>query len=490
MKRLLLTIIAGLVSMQGAQAAKQAARPVDDKPNIIVIFTDDQGFADLSVQGQVDDIKTPHIDRLAAEGVRMTAGYITAPQCTPSRAGIITGRYQQRCGVDRNGMGPMPLDVVTIPQRLQKAGYTTGMIGKWHLEPTPVDDAWIWKHLPDANHKAGGRSPIPFPMIERYYPGNRGFTEFFKGEMNRYWINYDLAGRDRARGGEWQDFKGYRLDIQTEAALSFIRRNRANPFFLYLAYFAPHVPLAATEKYLSRFPGEMPERRRHCLAMMSAIDDGTGRILDALKQHGIDRNTLIFFISDNGAPLKIDMKDIPISFPGGAWDGSLNTPWVGEKGMLSEGGIRVPYIMHWPGRLPAKKVYERPVTSLDVGATAVSLAGLPADPRLDGVDLIPFLDGTKGDAAPHLDLFWRFWDQSAIRSDRWKLLIAGKRKFLFDLESKEHERRNLIGEHPELARHLETRLHAWTDELKYPGMPPKELNSQEAGWFRHYFPNE
>jgi arylsulfatase A-like enzyme len=382
-------------------------------------------------------------------------------------------------------MGPLPLDEVTIPERLRKAGYMTGMIGKWHLEPTPVDDEWIMRNMPEAKHVAGGRTPIPFKTTEKYYPGNRGFTEFFKGEMNRYWANYNLEGDSLKPGGEWLEEKGYRLDIQTDAALAFIDRNKTKPFFLYLAYFAPHVPLEATGKYLSRFPGEMPERRRHCLAMMSAIDDGTGRILDALKKHDIDRNTLIFFISDNGAPLKIAMEDIPVSFPGGAWDGSLNTPWVGEKGMLSEGGIHVPYLMRWPGGLPAGKVYENPVSSLDVGATAVALAGLPADPALDGVNLIPFLTGEETQP-PHPDLFWRFWGQSSVRSGRWKLLIAGEEKHLFDLESDQHERRDVLAEHPEIAQKLETRLSQWAGELKTPGLPNQKFNDEEKGWYDHY----
>jgi arylsulfatase A-like enzyme len=165
----------------------------------------------------------------------------------------------------------------------------------------------------------------------------RGFTEVFCGHIQRYFATYDLKGNDLAPGGEWQKEKGYRLDIQSDAAVTFINRNHDKPFFLYLAYFAPHVPLEATNKYLSRFPGEMPERRRHALAMISAMDVGVGRIRETLVRHGVDKNTLIFFISDNGAPLKRGMKDLPLTMKGGAWDGSRNDPLVGEKGMLTEG---------------------------------------------------------------------------------------------------------------------------------------------------------
>jgi len=470
-------------------AAVAVTRPAAAKPNIIVIFTDDQGYADLGCQEMLQDLKTPHLDRLAADGVRCTSGYVTAPQCVPSRAGILAGRYQQRFGVDHNGKGPLPLSERTIADRLRAAGYVTGMVGKWHLDPNHTCHDWIKANLPDApaGPKAKGVH-IPGPLRAKYLPESRGFTDYFCGNINRYRTNFKFDGTSTKP----QDVthSRFRLDVQSDAAVAFIDRNKDKPFFLYLAYFAPHVPLEATEKYLERFPGEMPERRRYCLAMMSAIDDGVGRILDRLEQHGLHENTLIMFISDNGAPLKIQKEDRPISYRGGAWDGSLNDPWMGEKGMLTEGGIRVPFLVTWPGTIPAGKTYEQPVISLDVGATALALAGLPATPELDGVNLIPHLTGTNT-APPHEVLFWRFWNQTAVRKGKWKYLQAGgEKKYLFDLESSEHETKNLIKEHPAIAAELEAALQAWAKEQKDPGVPAGPLNVQEVKFYDHYLPKE
>jgi len=451
-------------------------------PNIIVIFTDDQGFADIGVHGQVDDIKTPNLDALAKDGVICTSGYITAPQCSPSRAGLLTGKYQQRFGFDTIPDAPLRLEEITIAERLKEAGYTTGMVGKWHLEPNHTCVKWGREVCPD--RVEGNKVNLPVELVMNYFPAAQGFDEFFKGEINRYFANYGLDGKDLKPTGEWMDVPGYRLDIQTDAAAAFIKRNKKDPFFLYLAYFAPHVPLEATEKYLSRFPGEMPERRRYALAMMSAVDDGIGRIRELLKDLELDENTLIFYMSDNGAPLKIDMKDIPISFQGGAWDGSLNTPWVGEKGMLMEGGIRVPYLVSWPAKLPKGGTYKEPVISLDMAATCLAAAGEPIPPELDGVDLVPLLkDGAKQDRA----LYWRFWQQSAIRKGKWKYLyLSDGRECLYDLESDLHEKDNLISLQPEKAKELRKALADWNDGLEPKGLPAVPINEQEKLWFGHY----
>ena len=283
-----------------------------EKPNIIVIFTDDHGFADLGVQGQLSDVKTPYIDQMAKEGVRMTSGYITAPQCTPSRAGLLTGRYQQRFGLDENGTIPLPLEELIIPERMKEAGYTTGMTGKWHMEPNRIEHIWIKEHMPELVGKKVKSSDIPFSKKLPYMPSERGFDDCFQGEMIGYWVNYDLDGNTIEK--QHIVDKRFRLDVQTDAALTFIDRNHDSPFFFYLSYFGPHVPLEATSYYLNRFPEEMPERRRYALAMLAAIDDGVGAVRKSLKDYGILDNTIIFFISDNGAPLKIEKKDlIPIN---------------------------------------------------------------------------------------------------------------------------------------------------------------------------------
>jgi arylsulfatase A-like enzyme len=457
------------------------------KPNIIIIYTDDMGYADVGAQGSVNDIKTSNIDKLAKTGVRFTNGYVTAPQCSPSRAGLITGRYQERYGFDSISDGPLPLSETTLASRLSKAGYITGQVGKWHLEPNVTELDWGKKAMPTAKPGKNGRyKGIPLDLVVPYMPGARGFDQYFTGYINDYNANYNLNGDLLSSDNERVHQEGYRLEIQTKAALEFVKRNHDKPFFLYLAYYGPHVPLEATQKYLDRFPGDMPERRRYALAMISAIDDGVGKIQEMLRQYQINDNTLIVFASDNGAPLKMTKEDIPISFQGGAWDGSLNNPLNGEKGMLADGGIKVPFIMSWSG-LPQGAIYKHPVSTLDIAATAVALAGLKNQKKLDGIDLIPFLTG-KNNNPPHDYLYWRFWNQSAVRSGKWKLLVAGnKAKFLFDLKKDPEEKNNLLEKEPNIVKNLTNKLNHWSQELAPPGIPMDNLNAQEIGWYQYYF---
>ncbi|MGI9242903.1 MAG: sulfatase-like hydrolase/transferase, partial [Verrucomicrobiales bacterium] len=239
-----------------------------------------------------------------------------------------------------------------------------------------------------------------------------------------------------------------------------------NPFFLYLAYRAPHVPLDAPNKYLDRFPGEMPERRRQALAMIAAMDDGVGAIVTELESLGLTEDTLIFYIGDNGAPLKIHKFDAPGGGPG--WDGSLNEPLNGEKGMLTEGGIRVPFLIAWPGKIPAGQDYDQPIIALDASATALHLAGVEVD-GLDGVNLIPYLSG-ENEAAPHERLYWRWLGQSAVRKGRWKYLRGAGREYLFNLDDDKEETTNLLESEPELAGGLKAELEAWAGELSPPGL--------------------
>jgi arylsulfatase A-like enzyme len=457
---------------------------------VIVVFTDDQGYADIGVNGQLKDIRTPNIDALAAAGVRCTAGYITAPQCSPSRAGLITGRHQQRFGFDTIPDGPLPLEEVTIAERLRKVGYVTGQVGKWHLEPNRVCIEWAKVACPEAI--SGDQVKPPGGLINRYMPGNQGFDDFFTGEMNRYHANYNLDGSDAKRSGETKSFprSDFRIDIQTDAALAFIKRNQAKPFFLYLAYYAPHVPLAATKKYLSRFPGKMPERRRTALAMMSAVDDGVGKIRAELAEYGLTDDTIIFYISDNGAPLGAQSPDgpmadiLPVGKPGAVWDGSRNDPLTGEKGMLMEAGIRVPFLVSWPAKIPKGKVFEKPVISLDVAATAMAAASGKVPDGLDGVDLAPVLNGAdSGERA----LYWRFWNQAAVRRGKWKYFIMGDgTECLVDVEKDIGEKRNLISMNPDVANALKADLAAWTQGLKPKGLPSAKPNGQEREWYKHY----
>ena len=452
-----------------------------ERPNVIIILTDDHGYADLGIQGLADDIKTPHLDCLAKGGALMTDGYATAPQCSPSRAGIVSGRYQSRFGLEENKDKPMSLNEVTIAERLQKAGYATGFVGKWHLSPDHLTKKWIAEN----RDKAGTKEPFMVPEIMLpYRPISRGFDDCFEGVMSHYFCNYDLKGNDISPPRGYGNKKAFRIDIQTEAALSFIRRHSKEPFFLHLAYFAPHVPCEENKKYFDRFPGEMSERRRWALASISAIDDGVGKVMTLLNQNGLSKNTLIFFFSDNGAPLKINMKDSPFDKPG--WDGSLNGPMVGEKGMISEGGIRIPYIAHWKGTIPPQ-VYKEPVSTLDAGATALALAGVKTKPGdIDGVDLMPYLTHKTKDS-PHDILSWRWGGQSAIRQGKWKLFeLENGVQMLFDLKSKDHENKNLIKQFPEIASRMATQLSTWRGELHPPGFA-RSMNIVEDIYFKHYF---
>lgn len=465
-------------------ASTIAAEVTNTRPNIIVILTDDLGYADLGAQGQEFDVRTPNLDRLAAEGVRCTAGYVTAPQCSPSRAGLLTGRYQQRYGIDTIPDMPLPLEAVTLPERLHAGGYLSGQVGKWHLDPNPLSLRWAAVHLPNQKANAAKRVVIPDAQRQRFMPKARGFDDYFCGEIDRYFANYDLQG-DRVEPA-WREDKRFRVDVQTEAALAFLQRNRTKPFFLYLCYYAPHTPLELPPAYANPIAPELPLRRRAALAMIAGVDHGVGKILAALRSHGIDDRTLIFFTSDNGAPIH-GRRDSPLAEDMGGWDGSLNTPWVGEKGMLAEGGIRVPFLVRWPGKLAAGKVYREPVSSLDIAATALAAAGLPSDPQLDGVDLTPHFTG-QNRRPPHEALYWRFWSQAAVRAGRWKLLTkAGEPDRLFDLEDDQHERRDLAATMPDRVAALHRNLTAWTEQLQPRGMPSDKNNNQERVWYRGYF---
>ena len=442
--RHLLAVLLG--SLLGAPALAATAA----KPNLIVIYTDDHGFADLAIQGIYPDLKTPHIDALARSGVLAKNGYSTAPQCVPSRAGLLVGKFQGRFGVESNGGTLEGFDrETTFADRLRGAGYATAQFGKWHLGPT----AEITRH---------------------------GFQHVFaQNGQHPFSANISLDGADRPMGDLPPDL--YHVDGCSRAAAALIARYKNQPFFLYVAYRAPHVPLDAPKKYLDRFPGPMPERRRQALAMLSAVDDGVGLLTDTLKQNGLTENTLIFLIGDNGAPLKITKADLPGSGPG--WDGSLNTPLNGEKGMLAEGGMHTPFVVAWPGTIPAGQTYLHPVSALDVAATACAVAGIATKPGdLDGVNLLPHLTG-KITTPPHDALYWRWIAQSAIREGNWKLLRGGDREYLYDLGTDLAEKNNLAAKHPAVAARLRAKLTAWSGGLTPPGLVTGPM---AVTWNRYY----
>jgi len=446
-----------LLTLLLASLAAHAA----DKPNIILIYSDDHGWADLGAQGSDQDIRTPHLDAMARDGVRFTRGYVTAPQCVPSRAGVLTGRYQQRFGVEDNNKGPLPLAELTIAERLKSAGYVTGQVGKWHLDLV-----------------GGKKGDKLLRSSKEFMPHAQGFDEYFRGELRQYLASHDLSGKPFADAPHLVTDNRFRVVVQTEAALSFLDRRAAKPeqpFFLYLAYYAPHVPLESPEPWFSKTPAHLPKERRQALAMMAAMDEGIGQLRAKLKATGQDQNTLIVFIGDNGAPL------------GKSWDGSLNTPLIGQKGMLSEGGVRTPFVATWPARLPAGKIYDQPVSSLDVAATAVAAAGLPKAPELDGTDLAPFAAGLNT-GAPHERLFWRWGSQAAVLEHPWKLVRLGDREeMLFDvtLPDGENLTKDQAKARPEIVARLRQALKAWSDTLAPPGLPTS-LDPHHEGMFAEH----
>lgn len=414
----------------------QAATP----PNILLILADDLGYADVGFHGS-KEIPTPNLDRLAKRSVRCTNGYVSHPFCSPTRAGLMTGRYQQRFGHENNpawlpedpNVG-LPLSQTMLPQVLKTAGYTTGAIGKWHLGAHPS-----------------------------FHPNKRGFVDYFGilGGGHNY-LPRAKAGVEYSipldRNGQPERHTEYLTDVFGREAVSFVERNQGKPWFLYYAFNAPHTPLQATEKYLERMKHITDDKRRTYAAMICAMDEAVGQMLDKLDALKLTDNTLIFFFSDNGGP----------SFA----NSSSNAPLHGDKGQVFEGGIRVPFLVSWPAKLPKGKDYDQPVTSLDVFATAAALANakVPAGVKLDGVNLIPFLTG-KTKSAPHEQLFWRTGGGAsfAMRSGDWKWLKMGNEApQLFNLKQDIGEQHDLASAKPEVAQRMEAAVMSWNKELIAP----------------------
>lgn len=437
MERRTFLMLAGLgMATLGIGMPKSAGAQSTAKPNIVLILADDLGYADISVHG-CKDIPTPHIDSLARNGVRFSDAYVSCPVCSPTRAGLMTGRYQQRFGHWYNPGPPreaseqlgLPLDETTMAKMLKDAGYVTGLVGKWHL----------------------GHSPDRHPM-------KRGFDEFFGflGGSHDYFKAQDTKLNGIRRGTEPVDEKEYLTEALARESADFITRHKTDPFFLYLAFNAVHTPMQAPQKYLERFSQITNPKRRMHAAMVSAMDDGIGRVLSTLKDNNLLDNTLVIFLSDNGGPTEVN--------------GSDNTPFSGGKGTVMEGGIRVPLLMQWPAKFPAGKVLDTPVISLDILPTAVSAAGgtIPDGISIDGKDLARHILGKEEDA-PHDALFWAYRDeQKVIRSGKWKLVVTKDASRLYNLEKDIAEKTDLASENPEQVHQLRKTLDAWASELKPP----------------------
>jgi arylsulfatase A-like enzyme len=414
----------------GAAAAVAAPAQNTQKPNILLIFADDLGYGETTPYGG-KDIPTPNIDSLARHGVRFTDGYVSCPVCSPTRAGLMTGRYQQRFGHEFNPGPPaqaednfgLPLTETTIAQRLKPLGYRTGMVGKWHLGYKP-----------------------------EFHPLRRGFDEFygFLGGAHSY-VDLNDRANPVMRGAEPVSKIDYLTEDFTREALSFLDRRKSGPFFLYLSYNAVHAPMQAAERYLSRFGHIADPRRRTFAAMLSAMDDGIGQVLAGLRARGLEDNTLIFFLSDNGGPTPSTT--------------SSNGPLRGRKGEAFEGGIRVPFIVQWKARLPQGKTWSQPAIALDVMPTAVAAAGGAAPFGIDGVNLLPYCEGRTG--APHDALFWRFGLQRAVRMGDWKLVLS-EGGGLYHLAKDIGETADLSAQEPARARQLRAAWDAWNAQLAEP----------------------
>jgi len=433
-----------------------------EKPNILVIVADDLGYGELSIQGN-PQIPTPNIDSLAKSGVRFTSGYVSGPYCSPTRAGLMTGRYQQRFGHEFNP-GPaqsagtavgLSLKEKTIGNYLKEAGYTTGWFGKSHLGYEP-----------------------------QFHPLKRGFDEFFgfPGGAHDY---FDAAGDSRnpiLRGTTPVKKLDYTTETFGRETVAFIENHHGAPWFIYLPFNAVHAPLQSPDKYLARFPNITERKRLTFAAMLSAMDDAVGAVLAKLREHRLEENTLIFFFSDNGGPT--------------ASTTSGNGLLRGFKSQTWEGGVRVPFMVQWKGHLPAGKVDDRPVIQLDILPTALAAAGVEIKPewRLDGVNLLPYLTGANA-GLPHDALCWRFGGQMAIRKGDWKLVkgtglaaggaaLQGKANTegaeLYNLARDIGEKHNLAAENPLKVKELANAWNAWNAELVDPAWGPAKRQQGTA----------
>ena len=410
------------------------------KPNVLLIVADDLGYHDLGFQGS-KEITTPHLDKLAAQSLVCTNGYVSHPFCSPTRAGIMTGRYQQRFGHENNPawlpqdtIAGLPLTETTFPQLMQKAGYTTGAVGKWHLGAHP-----------------------------QFHPNKRGFDEYFGalggGHMYlpgtsgsaEYNIPLNRNGRDEPQ-------TQYLTEQFGGEASAFIGRHasESKPWMLYLAFNAPHTPLQAPQKWLDKYSQLTDKNRQTYAAMVSAMDEAIGAVLTQLDTTKQRDNTLIYFVSDNGGP-NLQAKS--------GSNFTNNAPLRGAKGMVYEGGMRVPFLVSWPAKIKPGK-YEQPVIALDFLPTSLAAAdSADLTPKnLDGVNLLPFLSGEKT-SAPHDTLFWRTGGpggNNAIRHGTMKLVRLGKAgPELYDLATDIGESKNLAAEKPAVVQELVAAIAEW-----------------------------
>ena len=462
--RQLLTAGIAALTLAGVSAT------AEQRPNVIFIVVDDLGYGELGCYGG-KDIPTPHLDSLAASGARFTSGYVTAPFCAASRAALMTGRYQTRFGFEFNPIGAknaapgigLPVAEKTVADRLRDAGYATGLVGKWHLGGTepfhpqrrgfdeffgflheghyyvtpPWQGVTTWlrrKKLPD-----GGQGRWTSPDGRTVWSTHLGSNE----------PEYD-TGNPLLRSSQSVDEKANLTDAFTREACDFIGRHRSQPFFLYLAYNAVHSPMQGTDEYMKKFSHIEDIQRRIFAAMLAHLDDSVGKVLAELRESGVEENTLVVFLGDNGGPT----EELT----------SSNAPLRGGKGDLWDGGIRVPFIVSWKNHITAGRIVDASVASMDATATALEVADAgPGQKRLDGINLMPLLTG-KMTEVPERTLYWRVGQKNALRSGNWKLIRDGKEWQLYDLAQDIGETTNLAAKEPARVQQLSSLWDKWNAE--------------------------
>ena len=457
---ILIALCSRLATEQGLAEKHTAQR--GSSPNIVIIYSDDHGYTDLGIHCIDANVDTPNMDALARGGALMKSGYSSAPQCRPSRCGLMIGRIQNEFGFASNkmdageGIGNLPRTyprgtkmagqpLLTIADRLKQLGYVTGFSGKWHCG---LND--------DPKHQ--------------YDPRGRGFDEYWVGSMTTGSTNLDLEGNliPHQKKSDWPPELQNRVILQGKFAESFISRNKDKSFFLYFPIYGPHVPMIRkNDPYYKDFPAhdypnyndQQDDHRRQGLALLKAMDDAVGGVVAKLRQLHLEDNTLILFAGDNGAPGRFDTPLI------GSWNGSNNIPMRGPKGTLHEGGIRVPMFAHWKGRIPAGQIIEEMVTTLDFTATALTIAGGQIPTEFDGVNLMPRLTGEVPVIQRDQPMFWDFYSGQAIRIGDWKLWRNSATTVLFNIAKDPAELTNLIWQHPERANAMSKALDQWTASL-------------------------
>jgi arylsulfatase A-like enzyme len=420
------------------------------KPNIIIILVDDMGYADVGFNG-CKDIPTPNIDRIATNGVKFTNGYVTYSVCGPSRAGLLTGRYPQRFGYERNpqyrpqdpNMG-LPKEEKTLAEALKQVGYTSGIVGKWH-QGADISNHPLNRGFDEFfGHLGGGHAYFPelLTIKDSYSVENN------EGESYKTWI---------MRNHEPIQTKKYLTDEFSDEAVQFVERHKKEPFFLYLAYNAPHSPLQATQEYLDRFPSIQDTKRKTYAGMVSAVDDGVGKLLDKLESLDLDKNTLVYFLSDNGGPEKDNSSDNGVLREG--------------KSSIYEGGYRVPFALQWKGTVKPS-VYENPISSLDIFATIATLSKAPInkDRPVDGVNMIPFITG-KNKGMPHETIYLRKFDEKgySVRHKDLKLVLKKDGiPQLYDLKKDIGEQNDIAKQFPDEVKKLDAIRKEWDSQLINP----------------------